>query len=117
MPRSSISGRARISGEIGYAAYGPVKEAIRSLTKVAARELGRDGIRVNAIFPAAKTRLMEQWIADEPAVAAAVEKQIPLRRFGDANIDIPPAVLFLASDDSRYITGHTLTVDGGSCKF
>src|SRR5918994_1854274 len=45
-----------INGDIGYAAYAPAKEGVRALTKVAARELGPDGIRVNAICPAAKTR-------------------------------------------------------------
>jgi NAD(P)-dependent dehydrogenase (short-subunit alcohol dehydrogenase family) len=108
---------AGLNGDIGYAAYGPAKEGIRSLTKVAARELGPDGIRVNAIFPAAKTRLMEAWIEEDPQAAAAVEATIPLRRFGDPDEDIPPAVVFLASDNSRYVTGHTLSVDGGSCKF
>ena len=108
---------AGLNGDIGYAAYGPAKEGIRSLTKVAARELGADGIRVNAVFPAAKTRLMEAWIEEDPQAAAAVESAIPLRRFGDANTDIPLAVVFLASDYSRYVTGHTLAVDGGSCKF
>jgi NAD(P)-dependent dehydrogenase (short-subunit alcohol dehydrogenase family) len=108
---------AGLNGDIGYAAYGPAKEAIRSLTKVAARELGPDGIRVNAIFPAAKTRLMEAWIEEDPEGAAAVEASIPLRHFGDPDTDIPASAVFLASDYSRYVTGHTLAVDGGSCKF
>jgi NAD(P)-dependent dehydrogenase (short-subunit alcohol dehydrogenase family) len=108
---------AGLNGDIGYAAYGPAKEGIRSLTKVAARELGPDQIRVNAIFPAAKTRLMEAWIDEDPDGAAAVEAAIPLRRFGDPDVDIPLAAVFLASDYSRYVTGHTLSVDGGSCKF
>jgi len=108
---------AGLNGDIGYAAYGPVKEGIRSLTKVAARELGVDGIRVNAVFPAARTRLMDEWITDDPEGAASVEAMIPLGRFGDPEVDIPLAVVFLASDYSRYVTGHTLCVDGGSCKF
>jgi NAD(P)-dependent dehydrogenase (short-subunit alcohol dehydrogenase family) len=108
---------AGLSGDIGYAAYGPAKEGVRSLTKVAAREFGPDGIRVNAIMPAAKTRLMEEWIEEDPEAAAAVEATIPLRRFGDADVDIPNAVVFLASHYSGYVTGHTLCVDGGSSKF
>jgi NAD(P)-dependent dehydrogenase (short-subunit alcohol dehydrogenase family) len=108
---------AGLNGDVGYAAYGPAKEGIRSLTKVAAREFGPDGIRVNAIFPAAKTRLMEQWMEEDPEGAAAAEATIPLRRFGDADIDIPNAVVFLASPYAGYVTGHTLCVDGGSCKF
>jgi meso-butanediol dehydrogenase / (S,S)-butanediol dehydrogenase / diacetyl reductase len=104
-------------GQVGYAAYAPAKEGVRALTKVAARELGPDGIRVNAIFPAAKTRLMQAWIDEDPVRAAAVEAAVPLGRFGDPDIDIPLAAVFLASDYSRYVTGHTLAVDGGSCKF
>ena len=57
-----------ISGDIGYAAYAPAKEGVRVLTKVAARELGPDGIRVNAVCPAAKTRLMQDWIDENPDV-------------------------------------------------
>jgi NAD(P)-dependent dehydrogenase (short-subunit alcohol dehydrogenase family) len=108
---------AAISGDIGYAAYAPAKEGVRVLTKVAARELGPDGIRVNAICPAAKTRLMQAWIDEDPEQAAAVEATIPLRRFGDPEVDIPMAAVFLASDYSRYVTGHTMMVDGGSCRF
>ena len=104
-------------GQVGYAAYAPAKEGVRALTKVAARELGPDGIRVNAIFPAAKTRLMQAWMDEDPERAAAVEAAVPLGRFGDPDVDIPLAVVFLASDYSRYVTGHTLAVDGGSCKF
>jgi 2-hydroxycyclohexanecarboxyl-CoA dehydrogenase len=104
-------------GQVGYAAYAPAKEGVRALTKVAARELGPDGIRVNAIFPAAKTRLMQAWMDEDPERAAAIEATVPLGRFGDPDVDIPLAAVFLASDYSRYVTGHTLAVDGGSCKF
>lgn len=108
---------AGVAGNVGYAAYAPAKEGIRSLTKVAARELGPDGIRVNAICPAAKTRLMQAWIDEDPERANVMEEAIPLRRFGDPELDIPLAAVFLASDYSQYVTGHTLMVDGGSCLF
>jgi NAD(P)-dependent dehydrogenase (short-subunit alcohol dehydrogenase family) len=105
-----------MDGDIGFAAYGPAKEAVRSLTKVAARELGPDGIRVNAICPSAKTRLMEAWIDRHPKSAEAKLRTIPLRRFGEPE-DIANAAVFLASDLASYVTGHTLMVDGGSCAF
>ena len=108
---------AGVSGNVGYAAYGPAKEGIRSLTKVAARELGKDGIRVNAVLPVAKTRLLQDWVDEMPEVAAAMERAIPLRRFGDPDLDIPAAVVFLASRYARYVTGHSLEVDGGSGLF
>lgn len=108
---------AGVSGNVGYAAYGPAKEGIRSLTKVAARELGKDGIRVNAVLPVAKTRLLQAWAEEMPEVAAATERLIPLQRFGDPELDIPAAVVFLASRYARYVTGHSLEVDGGSGLF
>jgi NAD(P)-dependent dehydrogenase (short-subunit alcohol dehydrogenase family) len=108
---------AGVTGSIGYAAYAPAKEGIRSLTKVAARELGPDGIRVNAICPGAKTPLMQEWIDEEPDRAKALEQSIPLRHWGDPDLDIPLAAVFLASDLSQYVTGHTLMVDGGSGLF
>ena len=107
---------AGIDGDIGFAAYAPAKEAVRSLTKVAARELGPDGIRVNAICPRAKTRLMEAWVEKHPKSAEAQLRTIPLRRFGEPE-EIATAALFLASDLASYVTGHTLMVDGGSCTF
>jgi NAD(P)-dependent dehydrogenase (short-subunit alcohol dehydrogenase family) len=106
-----------ISGDLGYAAYAPAKEGVRVLTKVAARELGPDGIRVNAVCPAAKTRLMQDWIDENPEAAEATRLTMPLRRFGDPDLDIPLAVVFLASDYARFVTGHTLMVDGGSCRW
>jgi NAD(P)-dependent dehydrogenase (short-subunit alcohol dehydrogenase family) len=106
---------AGLAGFVGYAAYAPAKAGIISLTKVAARELGADGIRVNAICPAAKTRLMNAFIEEEPDRAREVVESLPLRRFGDPDIDIPLAAVFLASRLSQYVTGHTLMVDGGSC--
>ncbi len=106
-----------ISGDIGYAAYAPAKEGVRVLTKVAARELGPDGIRVNAVCPAAKTRLMQDWIDENPGAAEATRLTMPLQRFGDPDLDIPLAVVFLASDYARFVTGHTLMVDGGSCRW
>jgi NAD(P)-dependent dehydrogenase (short-subunit alcohol dehydrogenase family) len=107
---------AAVSGDIGYAAYAPAKEGVRALTKVAARELGQDGIRVNAICPAAKTRLMQAWIDEDPQRAAETEGAVALRRFGEPE-DIARAVIMLASDYSGYVTGHTLMVDGGSCRW
>jgi NAD(P)-dependent dehydrogenase (short-subunit alcohol dehydrogenase family) len=106
-----------ISGDLGYAAYAPAKEGVRVLTKVAARELGPDGIRVNAVCPAAKARLMQDWIDENPEAAEATRLTMPLRRFGDPDLDIPLAVVFLASDYARFVTGHTLMVDGGSCRW
>ena len=108
---------AGIMGREGYAAYGPAKEAIRSLTKVAAREWGREGIRVNVICPHASSPGYERWAAGNPELAAGAAAYSTSGRVGDCELDIGRAALFLASDDSSYVSGHTLIVDGGSCTF
>lgn len=95
-------------------AYNIAKEALRTLTRTAAREWARHGICCNAICPAAATEAYGQFAAAQPENAAAMLKLNPMGRMGDPEEDIGSAALFLASDDSRYITGNTLFVDGGS---
>lgn len=107
---------AGVEGWANTGGYGPVKEAIRSLTKVAAREWGSDGIRVNAICPNADSpgRIEARRLNPELFATLSIENTL-CGRVGDPELDIGAAATFLASDDSRYITGHTLMVDGGSC--
>lgn len=102
-----------IHGGVGFAAYAATKEAIRGLTRTAARELGQYNVRVNVICPAALSPKAEQWVQNFPEEAEKVMKLISLRYLGDCEADIGPAALFLASDDSRYVTGQTINVDGG----
>jgi len=102
-----------IHGGIGFAAYAATKEAIRALSRTAARELGKHKIRVNVICPAALSPIAEQWTKDFPEEAEKVIKLVALGYLGDCAEDIGPAALFLASDDSRYVTGQTINVDGG----
>ncbi len=99
----------------GYGAYAAVKEAIRSLTRAAACEWGADGIRANAILPLAMSPGMKLWIEHVPDEANAFLATVPLGRVGDCEQDIGRAVVFLAGPDSGYVTGHTLTLDGGQC--
>ena len=108
---------AGASGLALFATYGAAKEAIRGLTKVASTEWGPDGIRVNTICPAAMTEGMATWFEAQPEAANAMAEAVPLRRIGDPVADIGPTVAFLISDDSRYVTGHTLFVDGGTGTF
>jgi NAD(P)-dependent dehydrogenase (short-subunit alcohol dehydrogenase family) len=108
---------AGVDGLAGFAAYGPAKEAIRSLTKVAAHEWGKEGIRVNCICPSAASPSWERWAAENPAFIEAAMAHSTSGRMGDCEQDIGRAALFLASDDSSYVTGHTLMVDGGSCRW
>lgn len=94
--------------------YNASKEAIRAITRTAAREWGRDGILVNAIAPGAASPAYLRWAESQPDVAEHLNKLRPIPRIGDAEEDIGGVALFLASDDSRYVTGHTIFVDGGT---
>ena len=93
--------------------YNTAKEAVRTLTRTAAAEWGRHQITCNAICPAAATEAYKAFASASPETAAAMLKQNPLGRMGDPEEDVAGAALFFASDDSRYVTGNTLHVDGG----
>lgn len=96
---------AGVSGLVGMGAYGMAKEAVRALTRAAAREWAADNITVNNVLPVAATWGPE---ADVPPPTNA------LGRYGSAEDDIAPVVLFLASKDAQFLTGYSLTPDGGS---
>ncbi|MFD4264519.1 SDR family NAD(P)-dependent oxidoreductase [Rhodococcus sp. NPDC058481] len=97
----------------GYGGYAAAKEAIRVLTRTAACEWGVDGIRVNAILPLASSPALDDWAAERPQEAEEYLRTVPLGRLGDPETDIGPAVVFLCGPAARYITGHSLPVDGG----
>jgi NAD(P)-dependent dehydrogenase (short-subunit alcohol dehydrogenase family) len=103
-----------IMGDPGFAPYGTAKEAIRGLTKHAAREWGRFGITVNVVAPAALGEGAARFRDEAPKRWAAILKQIPLGYMGDPKSDIAPGVLALVTD-LRYLTGATLALDGGRC--
>jgi 2-hydroxycyclohexanecarboxyl-CoA dehydrogenase len=97
----------------GTAAYNATKEAIRSLTRSAAAEWGKYGIRVNVIVPTMMTDAAREFLDGRPGIEEKLVSQIPLRRMGDVDRDIGPVAVFLASRDSDFITGQTVHVDGG----
>ncbi len=104
-----------LSGMLGYAnqaAYAAAKGGLTMLTRVLAVEWAPYGIRVNAIAPTWFYTPMSKHILDDPAKLAEKVKSIPLGRVG-TDEDIMGPVVFLASDASRYVTGHILMVDGG----
>lgn len=109
----NFGSREGIFGGVGFAAYAATKEAIRGLSRTAAREWGRHNIRVNVLCPAALSPAAVTYLAEHPAEAEMYRREIALGRFGDPEADIGPAALFLASDESRYVTGQTINVDGG----
>jgi NAD(P)-dependent dehydrogenase (short-subunit alcohol dehydrogenase family) len=93
--------------------YNVAKEALRCLTRSAAREWAPYGITVNAICPGAVTAAFLAMQEFAPQMAERVNKQIPMGYMGDPYDDISGVALFLASQDARYLTGNTLYVDGG----
>lgn len=109
----NIGSREGIFGGVGFAAYAATKEAIRGLSRTAARELGKYKVRVNVICPSALSPIAVEYLASHPEEAEMYRKDIALGYFGDCEADVARAVLFLASDDSQYVTGQTINVDGG----
>ena len=105
---------AGLNGHETQAAYAAAKEAIRGVSRVAANEWGRDGINVNIICPVADSPGVRAWAEAQPEYYEAVRSKIPLGRFGHVEEDIGRVAVFLASEDSQYITGQTIMVDGGS---
>jgi NAD(P)-dependent dehydrogenase (short-subunit alcohol dehydrogenase family) len=100
--------------EGSYSAYAAAKEAMRGFTRAAARDWGKYKINVNVICPAAMTeRMASAWKEYPPEVQQKVLSRAAIPRWGDPERDIGRAAIFLASEDSDYITGHTLMVDGG----
>lgn len=105
---------AGLAGHETQGAYAAAKEAIRGISRVAANEWGRFGINVNIISPVANSEGVQAWAKAQPEYYEAVLSKIPMGRFGEVEEDIGRVAVFLASEDSRYITGQTMMVDGGS---
>lgn len=104
---------AGLFGNYGQCAYAAAKEGIRGLTRVAATEWAKDGINVNIICPLAWTSQLEQF---QNAYPEAFEKNVhtpPAGHFGDAELEIGRVCVQLASPDFKYMTGETLTLEGG----
>ena len=107
---SSISG---VTGQRGiHVAYNASKGAVRTLTKAAAVQHGRDNIRVNSVHPGLMPPMRTSGRTADPVVRAKMLEGVPLRRDGRVE-EVANAVLFLASDEASYITGVELYVDGG----
>lgn len=106
----NITSTAGQAGNVGQANYVAAKAGVIGLTRAVAREVGSRGITVNAIAPGFIASGMTERLAAE--VTARYLEQIPLGVPGTAD-DVAAAVVFLASDEARYITGQVLNVDGG----
>ncbi len=94
--------------------YNSAKEALRALTRTAAREWAKHGICCNIICPAAATEAFQAFATAKPENAAAITRANPMGRMGDPEADIGGVAAFLAGEDARYLTGNTLFADGGA---
>lgn len=104
---------AGLFGNYGQCSYAAAKEGIRGMTRVAANEWGPDGINANVICPLAWTAQLEQF-AD--AYPEAFEKNVtmpPVGHYGDSELEIGRVCVQLASPDFKYMSGETLTLEGG----
>jgi NAD(P)-dependent dehydrogenase (short-subunit alcohol dehydrogenase family) len=104
---------AGVNAFMGTVEYNSAKEALRTLTRSAAREWAPFGIVANALCPGAKGASLRRVLEEHPEMEDAMGATNPMGRIGDPETDIAPVAVFLASDDARYLTGNTLFVDGG----
>ena len=104
---------AGLFGNYGQSSYAAAKEGIRGLSRAAATEWGKDGINVNVICPIAWTAQLERWSEANPEAFRANVKMPPMGHYGDAEKEIGRACVALASPDLKYMSGETLTLEGG----
>lgn len=108
---ASATGMFGIAGQL---AYGSNKEALRGLTKIAAKEWGQYGITVNVVLPGAESPAAKAWAEKFPEEYANQVNLNPMKRFGDPEMDIAPVIAFLAGPDSCYFSGQSVIVDGAN---
>ncbi len=104
---------AGLFGNFGQCAYAAAKEGIRGLSRVAATEWAKDGINVNIICPLAWTAQLEQFEKAYPEAFKANVKMPPAGHYGDVELEIGRVCVQLAHPDFKYLTGETLTLEGG----
>jgi NAD(P)-dependent dehydrogenase (short-subunit alcohol dehydrogenase family) len=107
---SSVGG---LDSSPGLGAYCVSKAGLIMLTQVLARELGRSGVRANAIAPGLIATRLSEALMSNPAIHDAAVSRAALQRHGEAH-EIAGAAVFLASDASSYMSGQTLVLDGGT---
>jgi len=114
--RGSVINLSSISGIVGqgniHVGYNASKGAVRLITKAAAAQHGRDGIRINSVHPGLMPPMRTSGRTADPETRAKTLKGVPMGRAGEVD-EVAYAILFLASDESSYVTGAELVVDGG----
>ena len=104
---------AGLFGNFGQSAYAAAKEGIRGMSRVAATEWGKDGINVNVVCPLAWTAKLEQFRDTYPDAFKANVKMPPMGHYGNAETEIGRVCVQLAMPDFKYMSGETLTLEGG----
>jgi NAD(P)-dependent dehydrogenase (short-subunit alcohol dehydrogenase family) len=114
--KGSVINLSSVSGIVGqgyiHVGYNASKGAVRMITKAGAAQHGRDNIRVNSVHPGLMPPMRTSGRTADPATRAKTLKGVPLGRAGEVD-EVAAAILFLASDESSYVTGAELVVDGG----
>ena len=100
-------------GHVGQCAYAAAKEGIRGLSRVAATEWAKDGINTNVICPLAWTAQLENFEKAYPEAFKANVHMPPMGHFGDPELEIGRPVVALCSPNMKYMSGETLTIEGG----
>jgi NAD(P)-dependent dehydrogenase (short-subunit alcohol dehydrogenase family) len=109
----NIASEAALKGSAADAVYTASKHGVAGITKTAALEAARRGVRVNAVCPGViETAILARALADRPEAADATRRLMPIRRFGQPE-EIAEAVAWLCSDAASLVTGHVMAVDGG----
>ena len=105
---------AGLFGRIAQSSYAAAKEGIRGLSRVAATEWAPDGVRVNVICPLAMTEGLKKFKEEYPERYEQTIKGVPMGRFADPEKDVGSVCVFLCSDMASFVTGETITLQGGS---
>ena len=104
---------AGLFGNYGQCAYAAAKEGIRGLSRVAATEWGKDGINVNVVCPLAWTAQLDKFQKAYPDAFKANVKMPPMGHYGDPETEIGLVVVQLTNPDFKYMSGETITLEGG----
>lgn len=105
---------AGLFGRIAQSSYAAAKEGIRGLSRVAATEWAPYGVRVNVVCPLAMTEGLKKFKEEYPERYEQTIKGVPMGRFADPEKDVGGMCVFLCSDEASYVTGETITLQGGS---
>lgn len=110
----NISSNSSLRGQPYNTAYAAAKSGVNILTKSAAVEYGKKGIRINAVSPGViRTPGIEKYFKEQPKIVEALERSAAMNRIGEPS-EVAEAVVFLCSDKASFITGQLISVDGGS---